>query len=80
MQFRAKLDCPLNIISSLVARLLRTAQEGQPEEVKVPPDEEMRSPSAMLEVGSVERGQSAMERVRVCFSCGRPGHGMNYCG
>ena len=30
---------PLNIISSLVARLLRTAQEGQPAEVKVPPDE-----------------------------------------
>ena len=45
----------------------------------MPPDEEMRSPSAMLEVGSVERGQSAMERVRVCFSCGRPGHGMNWC-
>ena len=26
---------PLNMISSLVARLLRTAQEGQPAEVKV---------------------------------------------
>ena len=39
---------PLNIISLLVARLLRTAQEGQPAEVKVPPDEEVRSPSAVL--------------------------------
>ena len=72
-------DCPppLNIISSLVARLLRTAREGQPAEVKMPPDEEMRLPSAVPEVGSVERGQSVMERARVCFSCGRPGHGVN---
>ena len=61
---------PLNIISSL---------EGQPAEVKVPPDEEMRSPSAVLEMGSAERGQSVMEQVRVCFSCGRPGHGVNRC-
>ena len=29
---------PLHMISSLAARLLRTAQEGQPAEVKVPPD------------------------------------------
>ena len=29
--------------------------------------EVMRSPSAVL------------ERVRVCFSCGRPGHGVNRC-
>ena len=29
-------------ISSLVAQLLRTAQEGQPVEVKVPPDKEVR--------------------------------------
>ena len=72
-------DCPLNIISSLVARLLRTAQEDQPAEVKVPLDEDMRSPSAVLEVGSVERGQSVLERARVCFSCGRPGHGVNRC-
>ena len=56
---------PLNIISSLVARLLRTVQEGQPAEVKVPLDEDMRSSSAVL--------------VRVCFSCGRPGHGVNRC-
>ena len=39
----------------------------------------MRSPSAVLEVGSAERGQSVMERARVCFSCGRPGHGVNRC-
>ena len=56
-----------------------TAQEGQPAEVKVPPDEEMRSPSAVPEVGSAKRGQSVMERARVCFSCGRPGHGVNRC-
>ena len=74
-------DCPppLNIISSLVARLLRTAQEGQPAEVKVPPEEEMRSSSAVLEMGSAERGQSVIERARVCFSCGRLGHGVNRC-
>ena len=57
---------PLNIISSLVVRLLRTAQEGQPAEVKMPSDEEMRSPSAVPEVGSAERGESVMERARVC--------------
>ena len=45
----------------------------------MPPDEEMRSPSAVLEVGSAERGQSVMERARVCFSRGRPGHGVNRC-
>ena len=39
----------------------------------------MRSPSAVPEVGSAERGQSLMERARVCFSCGRPGHGVNRC-
>ena len=61
---------PLNMISSLVARLLRTAQEGQPAEVKVPPDEEVRSPSAVLEVGSADQGQSGIEWARVCFSCG----------
>ena len=70
---------PLHMIPSLVARLLRTAQEGQPAEVKVPPDEEVTSSSAVLEVGSADRGQSGIERVRVCFLCGRPGHGVSRC-
>ena len=34
---------PLSMISALVARLLRTAQEGQPAEVKVTPEEEVKS-------------------------------------
>ena len=70
---------PLEVISSLVTRLLRTAQEGRLADVKVPPEEGMGSSSAAPAVGGAERGHSVMERARVCFSCGRPGHGVNRC-
>ena len=43
---------PLEIMSSLIALLLQTAQEEHPAEVKVPPDAGTRPPSIMPEVGS----------------------------
>ena len=70
---------PLEVISSLVTRLLRTAQEGRLADVKVPPEEGMGSSSVVPAVGGAEKGHSVMERERVCFSCGRPGHGVNRC-
>ena len=71
---------PLEIMSSLIARLLRTAQEDHPAEVKVPPDAGARPPSIIPEVGSAGRGQlSEGEHMMVCFSCGSPGHGVNRC-
>ena len=48
---------PLEIISSLIARLLRTAQEDHPAEVKVPLDAGARPPSIMPEVGSAGQNQ-----------------------
>ena len=45
---------PLEIMSSLIARLLRTTQEDHPPEVKVPSDAGARPPSIMPEVWSVE--------------------------
>ena len=67
-------------MSSLIARLLRTAQEDHPAEVKVPLDAGARPPSIMPEVGSAGWGQLAEgEQVMVCFSCGRPGHGVSRC-
>ena len=44
-------DAPLEIMSSLIARLLWTAQEDNPAEVKVPPDAGARRPSVVPEVG-----------------------------
>ena len=41
--------------------------------MKVTPEEVLGSSSAVPTVGGAERGHSVMERVRVCFSCGRPG-------
>ena len=69
---------PLEVISSLVTRLLRAAQEDWPADVKVPPEEELGLSSAIPTVGGAEKGP-VRERVRVCFSCGRPGHGVNRC-
>ena len=34
---------------------------------------------AIGRAGGGKRGQSGIERMRVCFSCGRPGHGVNGC-
>ena len=66
---------PLEVISSLVTRLLRTAQESRRADVKVPPGEVLGSSLAIPTVGGAGRGHSVMEQVRVCFSCGRSGHG-----
>ena len=70
---------PLEVISSLVTRLVRTAQEGRLANVKIPPGEGMGSSSAVPVVGGMGKGHSTREWVRVCFSCGRPGHGVNRC-
>ena len=70
---------PLEVISSLVTRLLRTAQEDRLADVKVPPEEGMGSSSAVTAVVGAEKYHSVWERARVCFSCGRPGHGVNRC-
>ena len=69
---------PLEVIYSLVTRLLR-AQEGRLADVKVPPEEVLGLSSAVPTVGGAEKGQLVRERMRVCFSCGRPGHGVNRC-
>ena len=67
-------------MSSRIARLLRAAQEDNPAEVKVPPGAGARRPSVAAEVGTPGRSQlSEAEPVMVCFSCGRPGHGVNRC-
>ena len=52
---------PLKVISSLVTRLLRTAQEGRLADEKVPPEEGMGSSSAVPPVTGAERGHSVME-------------------
>ena len=70
---------PLEVISSLVTRLLRAAQEGRLADVKAPLEEALGLSSAVPTVGGAERGQSVRERVRVCFSCRCPRHGVNRC-
>ena len=70
---------PLEVISSLVTQLLRTAQEGRLVDEKVPPGGGMGSSSAVPPVTSAERSYSVREWARVCFSCGRQGHGVNRC-
>ena len=59
---------PLEVISSLVTRLLRTAHEGRLADVKVPPEEGRGSSSAVPSAGGAERGRSIVEWARVCFS------------
>ena len=70
---------PLEVKSSLVTRLLWTAQEGRLADGKVPLEEGMGSSSAVPPVADAKRGHSVTERARVCFSCGRQGHGVNRC-
>ena len=50
-------DAPLEIMSSLIARLLRAAQEDNLAEVKVPPDAGARRPSVVPEVGMPGQGR-----------------------
>ena len=61
---------PLEVISSLVTRLLRTAQEGRLADVKILLEEGIGSSSAVPAVGGTERGHSTREWARVCFSPG----------
>ena len=59
---------PLEIMSSLIAQLLRAAQEDHPAEVKVPPDAGARPPSVVPGVGISGQSQlSEVELVMVCF-------------
>ena len=69
-------DVPPGIMPSLIARLLRAAQEDNPAGVKVPPNTRARRPSVALDAGTPGRNQLAGDGV---FSCGRPGHGVNRC-
>ena len=58
---------PLEIMSSLIVRLLRTAQADHPAEVKVPLDAGARPPSIMPEVRGQSQSQlSEGEHVLVC--------------
>ena len=70
---------PLESIASLVTQLLRSTQEGRLADEKVPPEGGIGSPSAAPPVTSAERGHLGGEWVRVCFLCGRQGHGVNQC-
>ena len=70
---------PLEAISSLVTRLLQTAQEGRLVDEIVPSEGGTGPPSAGSPGTGAERGHSVREWVRVCFSCGRQGHGVNRC-
>ena len=70
---------PLKAISSLVTRLLQTAQEGRLADEIVPSEGGTGPPSAVSPGTGAERGHSVMEWVKVCFSCGRQGHGVNRC-
>ena len=44
---------------------------------KAPSEGEMGPSSAVSPGSGTERGHSVKEWVRVCFSCGRQGHGVN---
>ena len=70
---------PLEAISSLVTRLLQTAQEGRRVDGKAPSEGELSPLSAVSPGPGAERGHSVKEWVRVCFSCGHQGHGVNRC-
>ena len=63
-------DVPPGTMLSLIARLLRAAQEDNPAEVKVPPDTGARRPSVAPGAGTPGRNKLAGDGV---FSCGRPG-------
>ena len=74
-------DAPLEIMSSLITRLLRTAQEDNPAEVKVPPDAGARRPSVVPEVGIPGRSQlSEVGQVFLVWTPGTWGEYMLPCG
>ena len=73
-------DASQGMLSSLIAWLPRTAQEDNPAEVKVPPDVGTgRLPVAPFPETTAQSPVLGAEPVMVCFSCGRPGHGVNRC-
>ena len=66
---------PLEAISSLVTQLLRTVQESRRMDEKPLPEE---SPLSAVSPGpGMEIGHPVKEWARLCFSCGRQGHGVN---
>ena len=73
-------DASQGMLSSMIARLLRTAQEDNPAEVKVPPDIGTgRLPVVPFPETPAQSTVLGAEPVMVCFLCGRPGHGVNRC-
>ena len=70
---------PLEAISLLVAQLLHTAQEGQWMDGKAHLEGKSSPLSAVSPGPGTERGHSVKEWARVCFLCGRQGHGVNRC-
>ena len=66
-------DASPGMLSSLIAQLIRAAQEDNPAEVKVPPDTGMRGPPVAAVPGtSAQSPVLEAEPVIVCFLCGRP--------
>ena len=70
---------PLEAISLLVAQLLCMTREGQWMDRKAPLEGKLSPLSAVSPGPGTERGHSAKEWVRVFFSCGCQGHGVNRC-
>ena len=69
----------LEAISSLVAQLLRTVQEGRRMDETPLPEGESGPLSAVSPGPGMDIGHPVREWTRVCFSCGRQGHGVNRC-
>ena len=69
----------LETISSLVTQLLRTVQEGRRVDDTPLPEGESGPLSAVSLGPGMGIGPPVREWTRVCFSCGRQGHGVNRC-
>ena len=69
----------LEAISSLVTQLLRTVQEGRRMDETPLPEGELVPLSAVSLGPGMEIAHPVTEWARVCFSCGRQGHGVNRC-
>ena len=68
-------------LSPLVARLIRSAQQENPAEEKVPPDAEARWQQLLSPQGALTHipVPGMAEPVMVCFLCGLLGHGVSRC-
>ena len=69
----------LEAISSLVTQLLHTVQEGRKRDETPLPEGESGPLSAVSPGPGKDIGHPVREWTRVCFSCGRQGHGVNRC-